>query len=407
MLPLDLDPRQGARARWSVLALLFFARTVVAFQFQSVAAVGTRLVSELSIDYTVLGTLVGLYMLPGAVLAIPGAALGQRFGDKRVALWGAALMLAGGCIVAASHTPSVLGVGRIVSGSGAVLLNILLAKMVTDWFGKDKIVVAMAIFVTSWPLGIALALVALAPLAAAISLKWALWSAAAACGCAFLVLTAYRAPPAAGGGAGTSKLPLSRSELSLSLLSGCVWALFNVAFAVLPVFGPAFIAAAGVPAATAAATVSLTLWTTIIAIPLGGWIAQHVGARDRLLFGCLAGMLLVAVAIAQLTGPAWACILFGVLAGPPAGLIMAMPGEALRPLNRTMGMGLYYVVYYLSMTALLPLAGALRDATNNAAMPLYFAAVMLAGAAGAVRAFRRVQRATLAAAAGSGPGNSG
>jgi MFS family permease len=405
-LQVGLDQGHGARARWGMLAILFFARTCVAFQFQSVAATGTQLVSELSIDYTVLGTLVGLYMLPGVVLAMPGGALGQRFGDKRVALWGAALMLAGGGIVAASHAPFLLGVGRIVSGSGAVLLNILLAKMVTDWFGKDKIVLAMAIFVTSWPLGIALALVALAPLAAAVSAQWALWIAAAACGCALLVLTAYRAPPALAGAADTSKLPLSPSERSLSLLSGCVWAFFNVAFAVLPVFGPAFIAAAGVPAATAAATVSLILWTSIVAVPLGGWIAQRVGARDRLLYGCLTGMLLVAVAIAQMTGPAWACILFGVLAGPPAGLIMAMPGEALRPRNRSMGMGMYYAVYYLAMAALMPLAGALRDATHNAAMPLYLAALLLAGAAGAVWAFRVVQRATLSRpAAAPGPSN--
>jgi predicted MFS family arabinose efflux permease len=392
-LPTERGLWLGAHARWMVLAILFLARTIVAFQFQSVAAVGTRLVAELSIDYTVLGTLVGLYMLPGVLLAIPGGALGHRYGDKRVALWGAALMLAGGGIVAAGDSPVLVGVGRIVSGSGAVLLNILLAKMVTDWFGKDKIVLAMAIFVTSWPLGIALALVALPPIAAALTTPMALWTTVAACACAFLLLAVYRAPPGAASAQVVAKVPLSRSEWSLSLLSGCVWAFFNVAFAVLPVFGPAFMAAAGVPAATAAATISLTLWVTILSVPLGGWIAQNVAARDLLMVGCFGAMLLVTIAIAQLMGPAWACILFGALSGPPAGLIMAMPGAVLRPQNRAFGMGVYYAVYYLSMATLMPAAGALRDATGNAAMPLYFGAALLAAAAGASWVFRRIQRA--------------
>ena len=376
-----------------VLAILFLARTVVAFQFQSVAAVNTSLVPELSIDYATLGTLVGLYMLPGVVLAIPGGVLGHRFGDKRVALWGAALMLAGGGVVAASHAPVLLGLGRIVSGSGAVLLNILLAKMITDWFGEREIVLAMAIFVTSWPLGIGLALVALASLAAVLSTQFALWTTAAACACAFLLIAAYRVPPGLASAPVTAKVSLDRREWSLSLLSGCVWALFNVAFAIVPVFGPAFMATGGVPAATAAATISLTMWVTILSLPLGGWIAQHVGARDLLMYGCFAAMLLVLIGMARLLAPAVACILFGVLAGPPPGLIMAMPAQALRPQNRATGMGVYYAVYYLSMTALMPVAGALRDATGNAAMPLYFAAALLTGAAGALWAFRLIQRA--------------
>ena len=115
-----------------MLAILFIARTAVGFQFQSVAALGPVMVSELSIGYATLGTLVGVYLMPGVLLALPGGVLGQRFGDKRVSLIGLALMIVGGLIVAASATPWSIGLGRVVSGTGAVLLNILMAKMVTD-----------------------------------------------------------------------------------------------------------------------------------------------------------------------------------------------------------------------------------------------------------------------------------
>ena len=51
--------------RWLMLAVLFMARTAMACQFQSVGSVGPFLIESLRVDYTMLGTLIGLYMLPG------------------------------------------------------------------------------------------------------------------------------------------------------------------------------------------------------------------------------------------------------------------------------------------------------------------------------------------------------
>ena len=50
--------------RWLILAALTLARTAMGFQFQSVPAVAPKLTSELGMSYAVLGTLVGLYLLP-------------------------------------------------------------------------------------------------------------------------------------------------------------------------------------------------------------------------------------------------------------------------------------------------------------------------------------------------------
>jgi MFS family permease len=81
--------------RWIILLVLFLARTVMAYQFQTVGALGLILVDALKIDFVWLGTLIGLYMLPGAVFSLPGGLLGQRYGAKNVVLVGLALMVAG------------------------------------------------------------------------------------------------------------------------------------------------------------------------------------------------------------------------------------------------------------------------------------------------------------------------
>src|SRR5262249_43767088 len=80
------------RNRWSVLALICFARVSMGFQFQAIAALAPLLMAAFGLSYRELGTVIGLFMLPGAFFALPGGLLGARFGDKAVVQAGLALM---------------------------------------------------------------------------------------------------------------------------------------------------------------------------------------------------------------------------------------------------------------------------------------------------------------------------
>lgn len=51
--------------RWQILLVLYLARSSMAYQFQTIGSVGPFLIDGFSIDFTWLGTLIGLYMLPG------------------------------------------------------------------------------------------------------------------------------------------------------------------------------------------------------------------------------------------------------------------------------------------------------------------------------------------------------
>ena len=166
----------------------------------------------------------------------------------------------------------------------------------------------------------------------------------------------------------------------LSILSGLVWGLYNVGFILVLVFGPSFLTARGVPIGTAGATVSLATWAILLSLPFGGYMAQRVRSPDRVMHGCFLALALAAWALSSGLSPLIICVAFGLLAGPPAGLIMALPGSALQPQNRAAGMGLYFTCYYAAMAGLVPLAGWVRDATQNPASPLYVAGVMMIGA---------------------------
>ena len=54
--------------RWLILALLFVTRISLGFQFQTMGSVSSELVEGLRLNYTEIGSLIGLFMLPGLVL---------------------------------------------------------------------------------------------------------------------------------------------------------------------------------------------------------------------------------------------------------------------------------------------------------------------------------------------------
>ena len=70
-------------------------------------------------------------------------------------------MLAGSLAMAYATSWNVQIAGRLVAGVGGVMLNVQMTKMLTDWFAGKEIATAMAIFVNSWPAGIAVSLLTL------------------------------------------------------------------------------------------------------------------------------------------------------------------------------------------------------------------------------------------------------
>jgi len=135
--------------RWHILGVLFLARTAMGFQFQSVASTAPLLIAELHLGYAAIGTLIGLYMLPGILIAFPGGLLSRSFGDKAVCAAGLVLMIVGGLLLGSAPTPTWVFAGRLVSGTGAVLFNLVLTKMTTDWFAGREIVLAMGVVLAS------------------------------------------------------------------------------------------------------------------------------------------------------------------------------------------------------------------------------------------------------------------
>lgn len=377
--------------RWRMLAVLTLARTVMGFQFQSVAAMAPRLTGEGGLSHAQLGLLIGLYLLPGIALALPAGWLGQRFGNRRLVLIALTLMTAGGAVLGLSADFGMMLAGRLVAGAGAVLLNVLVTKMVADWFAGREVVPAMGLLITSWPLGIALAMVTLPFLPAGQPAGLGASLAALAALLALLLFAlVYRPAPATGAppqqGAG-----LTPGEVLRAVCAGAVWTFYNAGLITVIAFGAGFLAAAGQTVAAATAAVSLVGWLIIPSLAMGGWLSAHVARPTALVLACLA-VAGAAIALLMQGAPALAAlIVIGLVLGPPGPLIMSLPVEAVQAEMRSLGMGIYFTCYYIGMAAVPPFAGWLQDATGSPAAPLGVATACLVLAMGALLLFRALQ----------------
>ena len=183
-------------SRWVALALIFITRTSMGFQFQSIGSVGPLLVADLGLSYAQLGTLIGLYLLPGVALALVGGMIGQRIGDRRAVVVSLAVMVVGGVLTAWSAGFAGAAAGRLLGGAGAVLMNILLVKITADWFDGREMATAMAVMLTAWPVGLGLATATLGLLATATSWRLALLVAAATAALGLVIMaTLFRDAP--------------------------------------------------------------------------------------------------------------------------------------------------------------------------------------------------------------------
>jgi predicted MFS family arabinose efflux permease len=381
------------RARWSILALLFVCRTSLGLQFQTLGSTADPLVAQFGFSYAEIGTLIGLFMLPGLLLSLPAGWAGRHASDRQLVTTGLLLMALGGGIAALAQGFGLLALGRLVTGAGFVFSTLYFTKMVVDWFAGLELATALGILVMSWPFGIAAGQVAHVWLAGAFDWRAAFTVAAVCCAAAAAaVALVYQSPPTVAAPTGSAVAGLPRDELLLTLLAAAVWGLFNAGYVVYLSFAPRVLTAGGYSSAQAAGVVSIASWVMIFSVPAAGRVTDRTGRHATVLGVCLA----VGVAsLLLLRHTAWAVPLslaFGLIGAAPAGIIMSLTAQAMAPQRRAFGMGVFFSVYFMLMTAAPPLAGWLFDRTGSAYAALVFAAGLFAGAGLCFAAFGPLKR---------------
>ena len=379
--------------RWTMLIVLFLVRLAMGYQFQVVASVSPQLVDNLGLSYTQIGTLIGFFLLPGVFIAIPSGSLTRVVADRNLLISGAVMMIVGALVMAFAEGIVALYVGRLITGIGGTIFNVILTKMVTDWFVQHEIVTALAVMLTAWPIGISLGLLTQGHIADIHGWPWAM-HATGILALVALMLTAaiYRDPPGLERASDqVLRIGLPPRQMIHTSVVAIGWTLYNASLIIFVSFVPDALVAHGYEAGAARATTSLATWAMLISVPFGGRMLEVFGWITVSIVVTLSAAIVVMIAVSQGVAPEILSSSYGVILGIPAGALMALSAQAITSGNRGPGLGIFYTWYYVGMTVAPVLAGWVRDVSGSAAAPVVLGAVLLAGTILSVAILRLLQ----------------
>ncbi len=369
----------GLTNRWAVLGLMFLIGLALPMQLQAVPALAPFIVAEAGLTYTDIGALTGLFMFPGIFLAVPGGLLADRIGEKLTLTIGLAVMPGSALLFVATESYAVMFLGRLLGGSGAVLVTFLLPKVVTDWFVGKEIATAQSIIASSFGLGVGLATAALPSVAVSFSWQAAMVANTGVTALAIvLVLAVFRDRDAGVGEAsdGQTAWRISKPELVLSSFAGIARGLFSTGYLVFMSFMPLLLIGQGMQVVEAGLLISLAAAVSIVSVPLGGILSDRTGKPNYFIVGGAVGTALTCVLVPHFAPALLWVLLFGLLRGGCTGGIMALPSQVLRPESRNTGFAVSSAMYFVCMALFPPMAGYILDATNDTATPLWFAGLL-------------------------------
>ena len=374
----DQPPQDTPALRpWAILAALGLGRVAFGYQFQTVATLGPRLVSLFHLTYAEFGALIGAYMLLGAFVALPLGVLGRWLGDRTVTGVGLGLMVAGACVSAWGGTPASVAAGRVIAGVGGVGTLVPQGKIIADWFTGARLMLAMSIVVCGYPIGVGLAQIALPSVAYGFGWPAGFLSGAVVPGLALVLFLASFSPsPHAATMPGGFSLPTLR-ECVLVAIAGMIFTAYTAGYSGYFSYVPSTLARRGTGLALTGVVVAIAAWGNTPATLFGGGLAGRFGGFRVLLIGTLG--LAVGTAGTALFGlPVLWSALVGIVGSIHPGVIVTVGTLSTRPEHRTVGMGIFYSLFFAGGTVGPALCGRAADLYGSPAGGLLAAAAISA-----------------------------
>lgn len=245
--------------------------------------------------------------------------LAERLGPKRMVGAGLAVSAAGTVIFAAAPGYAVALVAKAVQGIGSALAFVAAARYLAGLYGDRRNHFALGVYGAGFPLGSAVALVAMPPLAAALGWRGAFWVEAAFVGAAAAAWWAAPSVPRVAR-AGTIRDALRCPNCWWTSLQHAAG--FGLAIASGTWITVYLLREFGLPLELSGLLGSLLLVLAVLARPLGGFLLarEHLPTRRVMRIGDLAivaGVALLALPDRPLPIALGGAILVGIGVGLP------------------------------------------------------------------------------------------
>lgn len=312
-------------SRWKALAFIYIYMLVFAIVFQGIPPVFAFIVSHLGITHAQAGALMSLFGLPGIFISIPGGILADVYGAKRVGIASLIIALIGTLMVASGNSFTILVIGRIISGIGALTISIVAPQMISQRFEKKDIGIAMGIYNTAMPLGTIITLNTFGIIAAGSNWRVPIYMTTVYC-FFVLILFIFKYPS-------LPKETMNRKKESLDLkkslstiksvgwpvwIVAAIWMMYNASTISYLSFGSDYYMSAGYDANYAGFLTSLLMIGALIFSTIIGYLTDKF---DREEFFIIFGSIILAFALFLIPRAGISPLLLGIIIGVSAAFI--------------------------------------------------------------------------------------
>jgi predicted MFS family arabinose efflux permease len=354
--------------RWVILPIVYLSILAFTLIFQSIPPILPLMISELQLTYAQSGLLMSLFALPGLFVSLPGGYLSDRYPMRPLGAGCFLLMVGGILLVGLGKDLRILWLGRAIAGIGGLTLSILLPKLLSQWFQKKELGLAMGIFNTGVPLGSVICF----GLFGKMGNLWGWRTPILLTGIyslltAILFLSFYQLP---------SSQPLenkkqqglrqSLREMGVPIWwAGISWLWFNAAFISFATFAPNFFVQKGYTIEQSGFLTGIPLLGSLFLSPLMGTLVDRFRHQEWLIG--IGGIALSVLVLAFNFGSSFLLLvaLMGIFSAMIPAPIYSLPPELLKPGQLGLGFG---VISTCSSTGLFIapyLAGKAKDLTGS------------------------------------------
>ena len=313
-----------------------------------------------------------LFALPGVFLAIPSGMISDRFGMKKLGLFSLTLMIVGTFLVGVSESFLFMGVGRIISGIGAIILSIILPQLLSQWFMHKELGLGMGIFNTAMPLGTIASLNVLSLVAIIFGWRVSIFLTTIASIVALLVFLSLFREPKLNSREANSSVLLEVKKIGVPIwLVGLAWMWFNAAFISFLTFAQDFLVAKGYEIAFASFLSSIVMIGPLFLSPFIGYLLGKFGKEEVFIIIGGAVLAFLILLITTLPFPIPLLVLIGLFVAfvPPS--IFSLPSKTVKPQHFGLAFGILTTCSNVGVLAGPYFAGLAKDLTGEYTISFY------------------------------------
>lgn len=284
-------PLMGAAAgryAWAVLGVVFLAGVAATLSQYEVPPLLPLLMQAFRVDLAAASSLMSVFAVTGAVLALPSGYILQRLGARTAGVIGIGTVGLGGVVGALSGSFEMLLVSRAIEGLGLGLIAVVAPTVVALWFPPEARGIPMGIWATWFPVGGVLMFNGAPAVASWGGWRAVWWLGAAFCLVSLVLFQLVVRVPASGADADRKAAAVRRdmsptllapTGRSIWLLAGC-FSLFCISQGSLNSFYPTFLVSRQGYSLSAASTLaSLQMVAVICGCPIAGIVSDRLGSR--------------------------------------------------------------------------------------------------------------------------------